>query len=98
LAAAAAAYARHGMTTTRPGPLAAAPIRTPRLDLLPLRPADAGEMVVVLADPALYAFTGGEPPSVESLRRRYALQVVGQSPDGTETWLNWIVRRREAGD
>lgn len=49
-------------------------------------------MVGVLADPALYAFTGGEPPSEASLRRRYERQVVGRSPDGSQEWLNWIVR------
>lgn len=50
-------------------------------------------MTGVLADPALYRFTGGEPPTLVGLRRRYAAQVAGASPDGTERWLNWIVRR-----
>jgi len=49
-------------------------------------------MAVVLADPALYGFTGGEPPTLDALRRRYAAQVTGASPDGAERWLNWIVR------
>ena len=55
-------------------------------------------MAGVLADPALYAFTGGGPPSVAELRRRYQLQAGGRSPDSTERWLNWIVRRRVEGD
>ena len=54
-------------------------------------------MVDVLGDPLLYAFTGGDPPSLDELRLRYDRQLVGQSPDGTETWLNWIVRHLESG-
>jgi RimJ/RimL family protein N-acetyltransferase len=69
-----------------------------RLDLVPLRPEDADEMVDVLADPALYAFIGGEPPGLEGLRARYERQVVGRSADGTETWRNWIVRLRPGGE
>lgn len=49
-------------------------------------------MVQVLGDPALYAFTGGGPPSVDDLRDRYRRQAVGWSPDGREAWRNWIVR------
>ena len=72
-----------------PGP---PPIATPRLRLNPLRVDDADAMAGVLAGPALYRFTGGEPPTSDALRRRYAAQVTGVSPDGTERWLNWIVR------
>jgi len=49
-------------------------------------------MADVLADAALYAFTGGRPPSPDELRARYRHQVVGWSPDGREAWRNWIVR------
>ncbi len=73
-------------------------LTTLRLDLFPLRPDDADEMVAVLADPRLYEFTGGRPPSSAELRERYERQTVGRSPDGTEVWLNWIVRRRPQGD
>jgi RimJ/RimL family protein N-acetyltransferase len=72
-------------------------IRTARLDLVPLRPDEADEMAGVLADPGLYAFTGGEPPDSDMLRERYQRQVVGQSADGSEQWLNWIARLRESG-
>jgi RimJ/RimL family protein N-acetyltransferase len=48
-------------------------------------------MVDVLADPGLYAFTGGEPPSLVTLEARYRVQVAG-SPDDDERWHNWIVR------
>ena len=72
-------------------------ISTPRLDLVPLRPADADEMVEVLADPRLYSFIGGGPPDRESLRASYTRQSAGQSADGNEEWHNWIVRLRPDG-
>lgn len=67
-------------------------LHTDRLVLDPLRVADAHEMVTVLADPALYAFTGGEPPDLVTLRRTYEALVVGPHGDAAETWHNWIVR------
>ncbi len=48
-------------------------------------------MVVVLSNASLYEFTGGEPPDVETLRRRYEAQVAGPG-DTSQTWLNWIIR------
>jgi RimJ/RimL family protein N-acetyltransferase len=68
------------------------PLRTARLELRPLRVDDADEMVHVLGDAALHAFTGGAPLAVDALRERYRRQVRGRSPDGKERWLNWIVR------
>lgn len=73
-------------------------LATERLVLEPIRPEHAAEMVEVLADPDLYGFTGGEPPTVRELRRRYEIQAVGRSPDGLQRWRNWIVRRRVEGD
>jgi RimJ/RimL family protein N-acetyltransferase len=72
-------------------------LQTLRLALEPLRIDHAEEMAPLLADAELYAFTGGEPPTLDGLRARYAGQVSGHSPDGVERWLNWIVRRREDG-
>ena len=77
--------------------LSAAPIDTSRLSLEPLVPADAREMACVLADPALYSFTGGNPSTVDELTARYLRQVHGHSDDGSELWLNWIVRLRVDG-
>lgn len=48
-------------------------------------------MVTVLSDRALYAYTGGEPPTLAALRERYAAQVAGTGHPG-EVWYNWIVR------
>lgn len=59
--------------------------------LRPLRVSDARAMATVLADPALYTFTGGEPSSAAELEKRYTRQVAGRSPDGTQEWINSIV-------
>lgn len=60
--------------------------------LTPLQRSDADAMLEVLQDSQLYDFMGGEPPSVDDLRRRYDRQASGVSPDGSQLWLNWIVR------
>jgi RimJ/RimL family protein N-acetyltransferase len=70
-------------------------LATARLRLVPLRVEDAAEMTGVLADAALYAFTGGRAPSQDELRARYRRQVVGRSPNDGEAWRNWIVRTRD---
>ena len=67
------------------------------LSLVPLAVADADEMVGVLSADALYAFTGGSPPGLDELRKRYARLTVGRSPDGSQEWCNWIVRREVGG-
>lgn len=55
-------------------------------------------MVDLLADRRLYAFYDDESsPTVEELRRRYARQAAGLSPDGREVWHSWIVRERTSG-
>jgi RimJ/RimL family protein N-acetyltransferase len=68
---------------------------TDRLSLVPLRPEDAPQMVDVLADPALYTFIGGEPPTVDGLAIRYRGWVAG-SPRAGERWHNWLIRLRDA--
>ncbi|SFS01003.1 Protein N-acetyltransferase, RimJ/RimL family [Agrococcus baldri] len=73
-------------------------LRTARLSLDPLRVDDADALVPVLGDAALYEYTGGEVPSLEQLRRRYTAQVVGQSSDGAQWWLNWVISLRASGE
>jgi RimJ/RimL family protein N-acetyltransferase len=72
-------------------------ISTHRFDLEPLRVEHAAEVAPLLADEALHRFTGGRPDSPAELRARYARLVVGHSPDGTESWLNWVIRDRATG-
>jgi RimJ/RimL family protein N-acetyltransferase len=74
--------------------IAAEPIRTGRLVLLPLRVSHASEMAAVLADPDLYAFTGGSPLVTRALRSRYERLVAG-SPDPAVSWCNWVIQVRE---
>ncbi|MFG2643711.1 GNAT family N-acetyltransferase [Streptomyces sp. NPDC048370] len=71
-------------------------IRTPRLTLHPLAVEHAEEMAGVLAEPSLYVFIGGEPPTVAALRARYERQTAGSSEPGV-SWCNWVVREREEG-
>jgi RimJ/RimL family protein N-acetyltransferase len=69
---------------------------TERLALARLRVSDAREMQAVLAEPALYRFTGGSPPSLEELEQRDRAQIAGpHAPD--LSWHNWIVRLRTEG-
>ena len=63
---------------------------TTRLVLEPLTVGHAAEMVQVLSSPALYAVTGGDPPSLAELRARYSRQVAG--PGSGERWCNWVLR------
>jgi RimJ/RimL family protein N-acetyltransferase len=51
-------------------------------------------MASVLADRQLYTFTGGGAPSVAELEDRYAAQVAGVSDDGSQRWLNRVLRHR----
>lgn len=69
-------------------------LSTERLALEPLRVDHADELALLLDDPRLYIFMGGRPPTRSELRDRYARQVTGRSPDGSQRWLNWIVRHR----
>ncbi|MFJ9775556.1 GNAT family N-acetyltransferase [Kitasatospora sp. NPDC101157] len=72
------------------------PLRTERLDLLPLGPDHADELAAALADPALHAFTGGRPATPEEMRARCARLAAG-SPDPAQVWGNWALRLRADG-
>lgn len=76
--------------------IGAEPIRTSRLDLLPLLVEHAEEMAGVLSDPGLHVFIGGAPDTPEELRARYRRLTSG-SPEPGVSWLNWVVRVREDG-
>jgi RimJ/RimL family protein N-acetyltransferase len=65
-------------------------IESQRLELRPLLPEHAAEMATVLADPELYAFTGGAPPQPQELRARYERWSAG-SPEPAVAWLNWVI-------
>ena len=73
--------------------IAAQPVPARRLILVPLAGEHADEMAVVLADPELYAFTGGSPPTRQELRARYERWIAG-SPDPAVSWCNWVIQLR----
>ena len=71
-------------------------LESERPTLEPLRPRHAEKLAPVLNDVSLHRFTGGEPIGVKELRARFTRQVIGRSPDGRQSWLNWIVLERLA--
>jgi len=68
------------------------PMEGPRVLLDPLAVSHAEEMLPLLGDATLYQFIGGNPPTLSELRALYEQQVVKNSPDGSQLWLNWIIR------
>jgi RimJ/RimL family protein N-acetyltransferase len=66
--------------------------------LEPVSVAHAVEMFPLLCEPAIYEYLSfGPPASLEALTERYQRQALGRSADGTEQWLNWIIRPRDTG-
>jgi len=67
-------------------------IKTDRLLLEPQTASHANEMFVVLSDPAIYAHENEPPQSLEWLRARFTKLETRLSTDGSEQWLNWVIR------
>jgi RimJ/RimL family protein N-acetyltransferase len=66
------------------------------LVLEPLTVGHADAMYEVLSDPALYRYLDyPPPPSAEQLRSVYARLEARRSPDGSQLWLNWVVRPKD---
>jgi [ribosomal protein S5]-alanine N-acetyltransferase len=59
--------------------------------------AHADEMFVVLSDPAIYEFENAPPASLDWLRARFTKLETRLSGDGTEKWLNWVIRLPGSG-
>jgi [ribosomal protein S5]-alanine N-acetyltransferase len=67
-------------------------LRTAELVLEPLTFAHAEAMFEVLSEVELYRYLDyGPPPSVEHVRGVYERLERRASPDGRDTWLNWVV-------
>jgi RimJ/RimL family protein N-acetyltransferase len=60
--------------------------------LEPQTAAHAPEMFVVLSDPAIYTYENQPPPCLEWLRARFKKLETRLSTDGSEQWLNWVLR------
>jgi ribosomal-protein-alanine N-acetyltransferase len=67
-------------------------LATDRLVLEPQLSAHADEMFAVLGDPAIYEYENEPPPSLEWLRERFARLESRTSADGSQQWLNWVIR------
>lgn len=64
------------------------------LVLEPLVLGHAEAMFDVLSDPELYRYLDHPPPpSIEHLRSVYTSVEARVSPDGSQVWLNWVVRK-----
>jgi RimJ/RimL family protein N-acetyltransferase len=51
-------------------------------------------MFELLSDPRIYEFIEDEPPSqAAALESKYRKAATRVSPDGTEGWFEWVVRR-----
>ena len=70
-------------------------LTTPRLVLEPLLPAHAQPLFPHLHDDRLYRYHTGRPVSVSQLEERFQKWVARRSPDGSQTWLNYAVRRAD---
>ena len=83
---------RQAFAFTPHGPTAS-PIESRSLRLEPLLAAHAEEMFGPMSAAAIYDYMPGRPPtSISTLRERYAQLERGWSADGSERWLNWVVR------
>jgi len=67
-------------------------LATTRTTLEPQLASHAAEMFDLLQDPRIYDYENEPPASQAWLRERYAKLETRRSGDGTEHWLNWIVR------
>lgn len=71
---------------------------TERLRLEPLRESHAAELFELLSDPRMYTFVPQDPPeSLAWLAARYKRLETRRSTDGSEEWLNWVVRSKADG-
>lgn len=69
------------------------PVAGEGVTLEPQLASHAAELYAVISDPTLYEFIDAkEPESEASFRDRLKRLESRRSPDGTEHWLNWIVR------
>jgi len=73
-------------------------LATDRLILQPLGPEHARELFPALQDAHLYRYIPVDPPlTVEALEAQYRAWAERKSADGSELWLNYVVRFRQTG-
>ena len=65
-----------------------------KVRLEPLTVAHAEELFPLLADPQVYQYIQDLPPaSISALIERFRRLESRYSPDGSQRWLNWAIRR-----
>jgi ribosomal-protein-alanine N-acetyltransferase len=62
------------------------------MQLEPQRASHAAPMFALLSDPAIYEFGNAAPDSQAALRQRFERLESRRSGDGSQLWLNWVVR------
>lgn len=67
-------------------------LTAPLCTLEPQVAAHASAMFGVLSDPAIYEFENAAPASEAWLTQRFTRLEARQSTDGSQQWLNWVVR------
>lgn len=67
-------------------------LKTVDLILEPQTAEHAEAMFVVLSDPAIYEFENTPPASADWLHARFLRLEARACPDGSEQWLNWVIR------
>ena len=72
-------------------------LHTDHLTLEPQMAAHAEAMFIVLSDPAIYEYENQAPLSAEGLRERFLALESRQSRDGSQQWLNWVIRLPSSG-
>jgi RimJ/RimL family protein N-acetyltransferase len=65
------------------------------LTLEPQVVAHAPEMFALLQDPLIYSYENEPPATLQGLSHRFMLLESRASADGSEHWLNWVVRRAD---
>lgn len=68
----------------------------PSLTLEPQTRAHAAPMFALLSDPAIYQFENAPPQSLAWLTERLTKLETRESPDGSQLWLNWVIRLSDA--
>src|SRR3954468_6737400 len=68
------------------------PIAIRGMTLEPQFASHARAMFEVLSDAAIYEFENEPPVSVAALRARFKRLESRRSPDGSQQWLNWVIR------
>ena len=67
-------------------------LAAPPYVLEPQIAAHSHGMFTVLSEPAIYEFENAPPIDEEWLRKRFARLESRGSSDGTQQWLNWVIR------